>query len=238
MKASTKRALLIVGGVAVVGGVVYVVATSSPKRPASYHPTGLSWGATVSPEFRARVMEIGKELAIDPSFLMAIMRAESGINPHIHIIPVGKNAKGGVIYKRSFEIPIEEGTIGGGLIGFMKGTAKSLGLELGQLLALDGVNQLEYVRRFYANHQKSGVLPRNPSLWRLYMSTFYPAKAHLADEPEAILFDSQSGVAKERKAYFYNSTADRDQDGDISIAEAMAKIDGIMRAGLKKGRVF
>lgn len=237
MNRRTKQAL-IAAGVVVGVGVVYYVATMPPQRPASYHPTGLSWGATVSAEFRARIIEIGKMLGIDPSYLMAIMKAESGINPHIHIIPVAQSPSGAIIYKRSYAIPIEPGTIGGGFIGFMGPTARGMGIELGELLALDAVSQLDYVYKFYAGHQRSGVLPRNPSLWRLYMSTFYPAKAYLSDEPEAILFDSKSGVGKERKAYFYNTAADRDHDGDISISEAMAKIDGIMRAGLTKGHVF
>jgi len=225
-------------GVVILGGLAYWSSTSSPALPQSIHPTGLAWGATVSAEFRAKVMQVGRNLSIDPSYLMTIMRAESGISSHIHIIPIGRNARGGVIYKRSYAIPIEEGTIGGGLIGFMASTARGLGTTLGALLALDGPAQLDYVQEFYRRHQQSGVIGKNPSLWRLYMATFLPAFAKFADNPTYILAAKDSPVASMRKIYAYNSTADRDLDGDIEIQEAMAKIDGILRAGLKKGRVF
>lgn len=239
MRASTKRALWWVGGAAAVGGVVYLASSSSaPQLPQSIHPTGLAWGATVSAEFRAKVLQVGQALTIDPSYLMAIMRAESGLSSHIHIIPIGRNSAGHVIYKRSYAIPIEPGTIGGGLIGFMGSTARGLGIDLGDLLALDGPAQLDYVQKFYATHQKSGVIPRNPSLWRLYMATFLPAFAKYADIPGFVLAAKDSPVAKLRKIYMYNASADRDHDGDIEVQEAMAKIDSILRGGLKKGRVF
>lgn len=235
----TKKALLLVGGVALAGGVVYLAtSSSSPALPQSIHPTGLSWGATVSAEMRAAVLSAGQDLAIDPSYLMAVMRAESGINSHIHIIPAGLDANGNMTYKRSYNIPIEEGTIGGGLIGFMSSTARGLGTNLANLLALGNPEQMQFVKLFFSNHQKSGVLPRNPSLWRLYMSTFLPAFAHHADDPSFVLAAKDSPIKKLRKIYVYNAAADRDKDGEITVGEAMAKIDKILIKGLQKGLVF
>lgn len=233
MKKRTKKYLTY----AAVGTGSFVVGTAifrafKTPRPVLNIPSGLAWGNTVSPEFRAKVVQVGKDLSINPSFLMAVMRKESGINSHIHIIPVGRNSKGNVLYKRSYAIPIEPGTIGGGLIGFMRKTALGLGTTLEQLLALDGVDQLSYVEKFFANHQKSGVIGKNPSLWRLYMANFLPKFAPHADDPDFIL--STKGHA----VYDYNAAADKDGDGDIEVQEAMGGINKVLLAGFKKGRVF
>jgi hypothetical protein len=187
---------------------------------------------------RAAVISVGKALAIDPSYLMAVMRAESGINSHIHIIPAGLDANRNMTYKRSYNIPIEEGTIGGGLIGFMSSTAKGLGTNLADLLALSAPEQMQFVKLFFERHQKSGVLPRNPSLWRLYMATFLPAFAKYADDPDFVLAAKDSPIKRLRKIYIYNAAADRNKDGEITVGEAMAKIDKILRKGLQKGLVF
>jgi hypothetical protein len=57
----------------------------SPQK-ASYLPlhvpppqtNAIAWGARVSPEFKERVMEISRELEINPDYLMACMAFESG----------------------------------------------------------------------------------------------------------------------------------------------------------------
>lgn len=217
------------GGAGVLGYSAYE-SFATPFVP----PVGLAWGQKLTNEERAKTIQVGKNLQIDPSYLTAIMRAESGINSHIHITPNGHDSRGGVLYKRSSDPndPEIDKAIGGGLIGFMRPTAKGLGTDLPTLLKMDISDQLDYVERFYANHRKSGVIPPNPSLWRVYMATFYPAKAHLADKPNAVLFDSQSPLAGERKAYFGNIGTDKDHNGVTTIGEAMNKIEGIYRAGL------
>lgn len=236
MKKRTKQILVGLGAVAAVGTLVYVAST--PARPQSLLPTKLAWGAKFSPEERAKILAIGQRLQINPSILTSIMTAESGRNAHIHIIPVGKDKDGNTIYQRSEHIPIEPGTIGGGLIGFMRRTAEGMGTTLGELLALERFDQLDWVEKFYQLHRNSGVLPANPSLWRAYMATFLPKYAHEADNPEFILAAKDSPIKMMRKIYIANAAADRNKDGEITVGEAMARIDGILRKGLKEGNVF
>jgi len=238
MKKSTRTKLLWgLAGVAAVTTVV-IVASSGSSGPVNLLPTRLAWGAKFTPEERAKILSMGERLQINPSILTSIMTAESGRNAHIHIIPIGKDAQGNTIYQRSEHIPIEPGTIGGGLIGFMRKTALGLGTTLEQLLALERLDQLDYVEKFFANWRAAGVIPPNPSLWRVYMATFLPAFAHHADEPDFVLAAADSPIKKLKKIYIANAAADRNKDGEITVGEAMARIDGILRKGLKEGNVF
>lgn len=236
MRKRTKKLLLVGAGLLVGGGLIY--AATRQKRPQLLEPVGLAFGKDVSPEFRARIVEVGQNVQINPSYLMTVMYKESGIKSHIHIIPVGRDANGNVIYKRSEHIPIEEGTIGGGLIGFMRKTAIGLGTDLGTLLALDGVDQLDYVEKFFYNHRKSGVIGPNPSLWQLYMSNFLPAYADHADEPNFVVAAKDSQNKKSRNIYEHNPNADRNKDRKITVAEAMAGIDAILKKGLSDKHRF
>lgn len=214
-------------------GVAALLAWVLSRRKAFVPPSGLAWGAKLDPEERAKLLEIGRAIQIDPSFLTAIAYAESGLHAQAHLDKLGTNANGTPIY-RSGKDPslIGPQTIGGGLIGFMRPTAKGMGVDLETLIKLDRLHQWDYVKEFFYRHRKSGILPKNPSLWRTYMSAFYPAKAHLADSPNATLFAENSPVPKERKAYLYNVTTDRNHDGVTTIGEAMAKIQGLYEKGL------
>lgn len=204
------------------------------RRALFVPPSGLAYGKDLEPEERAKLLEIGRALQIDPSFLTSIAKSESGLHSTAHLDKLGTQPNGKPLYRSSVNPAlIGPQTIGGGLIGFMRPTAASYGLTLEQLLALPRLAQWDYVKEFFYRHRKSGVLPPNPSLWRTYMSAFYPAKAYLADSPTAELFAELSPVPKERKAYLYNYWLDRNHDGEITIGEAMAKIQGIYENGLK-----
>lgn len=234
MKRRTKRILL---GVGLGGlGVGFVYWASRPSSPRSIHPTGLAFGQDLSPEERAKVVEIGKALDVDPSYLTTMAYAESGISAAIHIFEKGRRSDGSIIWGRSTNPDdITEKTFGGGLIGFTKYTAKGMGTNLWELLHLSRLEQWDWVYEFFRRHRASGTLPANPTLWQIYMSCFLPADIEYADEPNFVLAAKDGRRAGVWKA---NRAADRNNDGKMTVKEAMARIDGILQKGISKGHVF
>ncbi len=120
----------------------------SAARSAS---TQIAWGAKVSTEFKAKVVQICLELGIDPSHLMACMAFETGETFRADI----RNAAG-------------SGATG--LIQFMPSTASSLGTSTAALAAMTPVRQLDYVKKYFQSY--SGRLN---TLEDVYMAILYPA---------------------------------------------------------------
>jgi len=208
---------------AVAAGIGGLIAWSrTDEAPLTSVPGGLAWGKKVSPAFARKVIQIGRELQIDPSFLMAMMKHESGLNPCAHINKIGEGPK----LRSSTDCnDIGPNTIGGGLIGFMRKTAKGMGIQLEDLLRLDGLGQLDYVREFYRRHRASGILPANPTMQQVFMSTFLPAYTKHANNPGFVL--SRRGD----KVYAYNPGTDRNKDGITTVGEAVARILPVLKAG-------
>jgi Transglycosylase SLT domain len=90
--------------------------------------TALAWGAKVSAQFRQRVAAICAGLGFDPSWLMACMQFESGLDP------AKRNPASGAT----------------GLIQFMPSTASGLGTSVDALAAMSAEQQLEYVGNYFA----------------------------------------------------------------------------------------
>jgi len=89
----------------------------------------LAWGAHVSAEFRRIVADVALEIGIDPSWLMACMMFESGLDPS------RVNAASGAT----------------GLVQFMPSTAMSLGTNVRVLAQMSAEAQLDqYVRQYFA----------------------------------------------------------------------------------------
>lgn len=110
----------------------------------------LVWGARVTQEFRVRVREIGGNLNIDPSWLMAVMGFETGYT-----------------FSSSIKNPGSSAT---GLIQFVSSTAKSLGTTTAQLARMSPVQQLDYVEKYF-NQYKGRI----NNLGDCYMAVFWPA---------------------------------------------------------------
>lgn len=111
----------------------------------------LVWGKKVSQEFRVRVREIGANLNIDPSWLMAVMGFETG-------------------YTFSPGTPNRAGSSAVGLIQFLSSTAKSLGTTTTQLARMTAVQQLDYVEKYF-NQYKGRI----NNIGDCYMAVFWPA---------------------------------------------------------------
>ncbi|MEO8006719.1 MAG: transglycosylase SLT domain-containing protein [Betaproteobacteria bacterium] len=166
----------------------------------------LAWGARVSWQFRKRVNQVGSNLKIEPSFLMACMAFETGntFDPSI------RNAAG-------------SGATG--LIQFMPGTAQALGTTTDRLAAMSATRQLDYVEKYF--------LPRKgrlASLEDLYMAILWPAA--IGKPLDYVLFRKNDALNPKR--YVQNAGLDYNKDGDITKAEAAMRVRQCLDLGLKK----
>lgn len=100
-------------------------------------------------EFRKKVVEIAKNLKIDPNFLMAIMSFETGAT----FSPKAKNAQSGAT----------------GLIQFMKKTAEGLGTTIVKLAKMSAEDQLDFVEAHFKPFK--GKLK---TIEDAYMAVLYP----------------------------------------------------------------
>lgn len=117
----------------------------------------LAWGAKVSAEFRARVVEIAAEIGCDPSHLMACMAFETGGT-----------------FSPSVRNPQSSAT---GLIQFMASTARALGTTTEALAQMSALEQLEYVARYFRP-----FAGRLRTLSDVYMAILWPAAVGKPDD--------------------------------------------------------
>lgn len=109
----------------------------------------LAWGRKVSEEFKLRVIEISRDLGVDPNYLMAAMAFETGET----FSPSVKNPK----------------STATGLIQFMAATARNLGTTTEALAAMTVEEQLLWVRKYFWPYRG-----RLKTLSDVYMAILYP----------------------------------------------------------------
>ncbi|WP_121667292.1 transglycosylase SLT domain-containing protein [Mesonia aquimarina] len=100
--------------------------------------------------FVAKLKQISKELGINPNWLMAVINWESAKS-----------------FSPSIKNPYTDAT---GLIQFMPNTAIDLGTTIEQLAQMSAIEQLDWVKKYYAPYKSK--LKRYTDL---YLTTFYPA---------------------------------------------------------------
>lgn len=146
--------------------------TSTGTTSGSTTSTGsqIAWGARVSPAFKAKVIQIGNNLGIDPSFLMSAMAFESGQT----FSPSVKNAASGAT----------------GLIQFMPSIAISLGTTTAELAAMTAEDQLDFVAQYFAPHQN-----KLSTIEDVYMTILWPAA--IGKPNSFVLFSAPSVAYKE-----------------------------------------
>lgn len=98
--------------------------------------------------FLEAVEKYAEKLGIPADWLMALMKAESGLNPK------AKNSLGYV-----------------GLIQFGALTRKGLGVTQAQVLNMSGTNQMELVYKYFIKYASRGLINKFTDL---YLITFYP----------------------------------------------------------------
>ncbi len=101
----------------------------------------------VSEDFKNKVIEISARLGVNPNWLMAIMKFESGLS-HTIVNPTGGAT---------------------GLIQFMPATARYLGTSTSELRKMTAVEQLEYVYKYYKPYKS-----KLKSFVDMYLTTFMP----------------------------------------------------------------
>jgi len=133
----------------------------------------IAWGAKVSAAFKVKLIEIARNIDIDPNFLISAMAFETGetFSPSI------KNTNGAT-----------------GLIQFLPDTAVELGTSTADLAAMTAVDQMDYVEKYF-NPYKNML----KTIEDVYMAILWPAaigKANswvLFSKPSA-QYDRNSGL--------------------------------------------
>ncbi len=168
----------------------------------------LSWGAHVTPAFRARVFSLCTDFGWreeHASWLMACMAFETGRT----FSPTIRNPRSSAV----------------GLIQFMAATAKGLGTSVTQLARLDAVGQLHYVERYL-----EPFAARIHDLDDLYLAILWPAA--VGRPGETILWRGSA------PAYAANRGLDLDRNGRITKHEAAAKPRALLAEGYRFDNVF
>ena len=145
--------------------------------------------AIQDPDFKAKLEKVASALGVKSNDLMAIFKQESGVNP------AAVNSMSGAT----------------GLIQFMPATAQRLGTTTDALKQMDGVEQLDYVYKYF---KMTGV--GSGSLGDLYMAVFMPK--YVGYDDTTVL--GQSGAPGfSGKVYAQNAGLDRNRDGTITVAD-------------------
>ncbi|MEO6523528.1 MAG: transglycosylase SLT domain-containing protein [Mucilaginibacter sp.] len=156
---------------------VVIHGSSSSAAPAAPIPnttdtSKLIYGNRVSEAFKQKLLQIAKNLKIDPNWLMAAMMFESGIDPS------KKN---------------QSGSSAVGLIQFTASTARSLGTTTAALANMTAEEQLPYVAKYLSSW--SGKIN---NIEDLYMTILYP-KA-VGQPSNYVLFSSPSTAYNQNSA--------------------------------------
>jgi hypothetical protein len=163
-------------------------------------PTKIAWGTKVSWEFRRKVSEVAIGLDTSADYLMAVMNFETAgtFDPSI------RSTKSGAV----------------GLIQFLPQTAKGLGTAPELLQALEAVEQLDYVEKYFLPYEG-----RLDTLEDVYMAVLWP-KA-IGQPKDYVLF------RKPAIEYSQNSGLDSNSDGQVTKAEASEKVRRSLDLGLR-----
>lgn len=163
-------------------------------RPNSVDAQKIDVSTIQDPDFKKKLEKVAGALGVKSSDLMAIFKQESGVNPHI------QNSSSGAT----------------GLIQFMPDTARRLGTTTDQLKDMDGVQQLDYVYKYF---KMTGV--GNGTLGDLYMAVFMPK---YVGYPEDTVLGQSGAAGFSGKVYAQNRGLDRNRDGAITIADVKQSV--------------
>lgn len=162
-------------------------------RPDSVDAQKVDTTTIQDPDFKKKLEKVAGALGVKSSDLIAIMKQESGINPQ------ARNPSGAT-----------------GLIQFMPDTARRLGTTTDELYKMDGVQQLDYVYKYF---KMTGV--GNGTLGDLYMAVFMP-KYIGYDDNHVLGKSGDPGFSG--KVYAQNKGLDRNRDGAITIADVKQSV--------------
>ncbi len=125
-----------------------------------------------SSAFQSALAEMALSIGLDPSYIAAVMKVETGGT-----------------FSPSIQNPFTSAT---GLIQFMPATARAMGTSVDELKRMSAVGQLEYVKRFFRPYLPR-IRPHVPGDY--YLAVFMPA--YIGRDPDTILFSSgETGYAQ------------------------------------------
>ena len=163
-------------------------------RPDSVDAQKVDVSTIQDPDFKSKLEKVAQGLGVKSNDLMAIFKQESGVNPK------AVNPTSGAT----------------GLIQFMPATAQRLGTTTDQLKDMDGVQQLDYVYKYF---KMTGV--GNGQLGDLYMAVFMPKYVGYDDET---VLGQMGAPGFLGQVYAQNKGLDRDRDGKITIADVKQSV--------------
>ena len=166
-------------------------------RPDTVDAQKIDVSTVQDPDFKKKVDKVAAALGVNPADLMKIMKFESGVDPKRY------NALG----SRAV-----------GLIQFMPDTARRLGTTTEELAQMDGVQQLDYVYKYF---KMTGV--GDGTLGDLYMAVFMPK--YVGYPPDTVLGAAGAGGFA-GKVYAQNRVLDKNRDGAITVADVKNSISG------------
>ena len=158
-------------------------------RPDSVDAQKIDTATIQDPDFHEKLKKVATGLGTTTQALLAVMKQESSVNPQ------ARN-------------PHSNAT---GLIQFRPDTARRLGTSVEELYKMDGVQQLDYVYKYY---KMTGV--GDGSAGDLYMATFMPK---YIGYPDNFVLGKQGDPGFSGKVYAQNAGLDRNKDGAISIGD-------------------
>lgn len=144
--------------------------------------------------FMQKVVSICLNLDINPSWLMCVMKSESGISHSI----------------------INSKTNATGFIQFMPNTAKGLGTTVEKLKNMTALEQLDYVEKYFKPYKRLIHKPED-----LYIVTFYP---YALNKPDTYVMGSEKSPAFARLVNVQNPNFDFNKDGVITLGEFRKRI--------------
>jgi len=197
-----------------------------------FHPIGLignfagassgkiAWGAKVSLEFKQKVIQICKDLQVNPDYLMSAMAFESGETFRANV----KNPHSGAT----------------GLIQFMPDIAPIYGTTTTALAAMTNVEQLDYVKKYF-----SDSIGKLHTLADVYMRIFWPkaigkpedyviAEKWLKDHDGNYKLDKQGNKIL-NSVYTQNSGFDTNHDDKFTKGEAATLVQQKYDKGMGSG---
>lgn len=144
--------------------------------------------------FSDKVRAVSSRLGINPNWLMATMNKESKLNPQA----------------RNTAFPVQGG-YATGLIQFTPDTARALGTTTSDLYSMGGVEQLDYVEKYF---RSIGAAGRMRSYFDVYIAVFFPAAIGYKDTDLI-----QTRKISASKIAQQNPAIDLNKDGVITVAE-------------------
>jgi len=157
--------------------------------------------------FKSALAEMALGLGLDPSYVAACMKIETGGT-----------------YSPSTQNPFTRAT---GLIQFMPATARAMGTTVEELARMSATAQLEFVKRFFRPHV-GRIRPNVPGDY--YLAVFYPA--YIGRDPSTVIFSAgdtgyaqNAGLDRNADGVITVGDVTATVDGVVAAAAARAPIE-------------